>query len=88
MADEQTHHMERQAEPTLAVLLTEREYQLTVQLLQASQIPFGAATLATAVDVKFRNAQRVASGPLAAPPDPVEKPKPARKPRAKAKPEG
>ena len=47
------------AEPMIAVLLTEQEFQLTVQLLGASQVPFGAAALASAVDAKFRNAQRV-----------------------------
>jgi len=69
--------VERQAEPILAVLLTEAEFQLTMQLLQASQVPFGTpCRLATAVEGKFRNAMPVNRRPAEAPPEeePSEQP--------------
>jgi len=59
----------QQAETILAVLLTEREFQFAVQLLQAAQISFGAHHLAAAVDAKFRGAMPVNRQPAEVPPE-------------------
>jgi len=75
---------ERQAEPILAVLLTESEFHFLAQLVQGAEIPFSAHRIAAAVDAKLRGAMPVNRQPQ----EPQAAPEPEATPEEQAEPEG